>query len=222
MSSLGFAASSIMRKLSIALLAAGMCLCCLCLLTSCSPRDFLSPRNFLTRRLATDLILQSSVFKLPQTYWLATGVVSNKEFNSPESKVLQTRGWVAGTPLKQCPPGVEPAPCWDVELSPMGVDVVRPLIADGTEHGPFAIPVAQRTLEGVTGISKAGSFADVEFTWHWAPTNQLGAALYDGGVRYGSTVGFRKYDDGWRAMSGAARNNQTMEEALRNAEPLSP
>ena len=199
-----------MRKLSIGLLAA----VCVCL--DCSPRDLL------TRRLATDLILQSESFKLPQTYWLATGVVSNKEFNSPESKVLQRRGWVAGTQLKQCSPGVEPPPCWDLELSPVGADVVRPLIADGTEHGPFAIEVAQRTLEGVTGISKAGNFADVEFTWHWAPINQLGAALYDGGVRYRSTVAFHKYDDGWRVVNGLSRSNQTMDEALRNLEPISP
>ena len=185
----------------------------LTLLVACSPRDFL------TRRLAADLILQSEAFKLPQTYWLTTGVVSNKDFNAPESMVLQRRGWIIGTQERKCPVGVEPPPCWDVELTPLGVDTIRPLIGAGTEHGPFGIEAAQRTLDGVTGVSKAGKFADVEFTWHWAPLNPVGAALYDGGVHYRSVVGFRSYDDGWRVVNSSTRSNQTMDEALRNAEP---
>jgi hypothetical protein len=195
----------------IALLATGLCLCLGC-----------SPRNFLTRRLAADLISESEAFKLPQTFWLATGVVSNKDFNSPESMVLQRRGWIIGTAEKKCPAGVEPAPCWDVELSPLGVEAIRPLVGGETERGPFGIEVAQRTLERITGISKAGNFADVEFTWHWVALNPVGAALYDGGVHYRSTVGFREYDDGWRVANGGARSNQTMDEALRNAEPMAP
>lgn len=154
-------------------------------------------------------------------FWLATGVVSNKEFNSPESMVLQKRGWIIGSQAK-CPPGVEPAPCWDVELSPLGVGIVRPLIGNGEENSPFAIEAARRTLVEITGISKSGNYADVEFTWHWVPLNPLGAALYDGGVKYRSTVQFRNYDDGWRVMNGAVRNNQTMDDALKNAEPMAP
>jgi hypothetical protein len=200
-----------MRKPNIVLLAIVLCLSLAC-----------SPRDYLTRRLARDLISQAEAFKLPQTFWLETGVVSNKEFNSPESMVLQRRGWIVGTEEKKCPAGVEPAPCWDVELTPLGVDAVRPLIGSETQRGPFGIEVAQRMLEGITGISKAGKFADVEFTWHWAPLNQVGAALYDGGVHYRSTVGFRAYDDGWRVVNGVTRSNQTMDEALRNAEPVSP
>ncbi len=180
-----------------------------------------SPRDFLTRRLAGDLISQSEAFKLPQTFWLATGLVSNKEFNSPESMVLQRRGWIIGTQQK-CPVGLDPPPCWDVELSPLGVTAIRPLIGSETQRGPFGIEVAQRTLEGITGISKAGNFADVEFMWHWAPLNQVGAALYDGGVRYRSMVGLRQFDDGWRVVNEGIRSNQTMDEALRNAEAMAP
>jgi len=189
---------------------------CLCLCFGCSPRDFL------TRRLATDLIVASDAFKAPQMFWLTTGIVSNKEFNSPDSMVLQRRGWIIGTEQK-CPAAVEPPPCWDVVLSPLGVDTIRPLIASASSaNGPFAIQAARRELVAVTGISKAGNFADVEFTWHWVPLNPVGAALYDGGVRYRSTVAFRSYDDGWRVVSEAPHHSQTMEEALRNAEPSAP
>jgi len=189
---------------------------CLCLCFGCSPRDFL------TRRLATDLISASDAFKVPQMFWLTTGIVSNKDFNSPDSMVLQRRGWIIGAEQK-CPAGIEPPPCWDVVLSPLGVDTIRPLIASATSrNGPFAIQVARRELVGITGISKAGNFADVEFTWHWVPLNAVGAALYDSGVRYRSTVAFRSYDDGWRVVSETPHNNQTMEEALRNAQPSAP
>lgn len=188
----------------------------MCLVSACSPRDFL------TRRLAADLISTSEVFKAPQTFWLTRGIVSNKDFNSPDSMVLRRRGWIIGSEQK-CPAGVEPPPCWEVELSPLGVDTIRPLIASGSSsNGPIGIQIVRRELVGVTGISKAGNFADVEFTWHWVSLNQVGAALYDSGVHYRSTVGFRCYDDGWRVVADAARSNQTMDEALRSAEPTAP
>jgi hypothetical protein len=181
-----------------------------------------SPRDFLTRRLAADLISAAEPFKAPQMFWLTTGVVSNKDFTSPESMVLQRRGWIIGN-QQTCPPAVEPAPCWEVVLSPLGVDTIRPLVASATSgNGPFAIQVARRELVGVTGISKAGSFADVEFCWRWIALNKVGEALYDSGVRYRSTVQFRKYDDGWRVMNGMVRSDQTLDEALRNAEVTAP
>jgi hypothetical protein len=211
--SLGMRASAFGKPLEILkiILMAGL----LFLGLGCSPRDFL------TRRLAGDLISQSEAFKLPQTFWLTTGLVSNKEFNSPESMVLQRRGWTIGTQEK-CPVGLDPPPCWDVELSPLGVTAIRPLIGSETQRGPFGIEVAQRTLEEITGISKDGNFADVEFLWHWAPLNQVGTALYDSGVRYRSIVALRKFDNGWRVMNGGIRSGQTMDEALRNAEALAP
>jgi hypothetical protein len=181
-----------------------------------------SPRDFLTRRLAADLISASEAFKAPQTFWLTTGIVSNKDFNSPDSMVLQRRGWIIGT-QQRCPSGIDPPPCWDVLLSPLGVDAIRPLVTSGSSgNGPIGIQVARRELVGVTGISKARNFADVEFTWHWISLNQVGAALYDSGVHYRSTVAFRCYDDGWRVGSEAAHSNQTMDEALRSAEPTMP
>jgi len=180
-----------------------------------------SPRDFLTRRLAADLISASDIFKAQQVFWLKTGMVSNREFNSPDSMVLQHRGWIIGAEQKKCPPGMDPPPCWDVVLSPLGVDAFRPLLSD-LSPGPASVHVAHRELVNVTGISKAGTFADVEFTWRWVASNPVGAALYDGGVYYRSTVGFRKFDDGWHVVNETPKTNQSLEEALHNAEPTAP
>jgi hypothetical protein len=186
----------------------------LCSALACSPRDFL------TRRLAGDLISASEAFKAPQVFWLRTGIVSNKDFNSPDSLVLQRRGWIIGTQQPKCPAGVEPPPCWDVVLSPHGVDTFRALIPDSAQASNLTpIRVARRELVDVTGISKAGNVADVEFLWHWVAMNEVGAALYDSGVRYRSTVGFRSYDDGWRVVSEPQRNSQPLDDALRTAHP---
>lgn len=205
-----------MRIARTVLLGVVLCLIVLYMELGCSPRDFL------TRRLATDLISASGAFKVPQMFWLTTGIVSNKDFNSPDSMVLQHRGWIIGT-TQRCPPGIEPPPCWDVVLSPLGVDSIRPLISNGSSgDGPLAIQVARRELVAVTGISKSGSLAEVEFTWRWVPLNSVGAALYDSGVHYRSTVGFRSYDDGWRVVKESFRSNQTLDEALRDAEPVAP
>jgi len=187
-----------------------------CLDLACSPRDFL------TRRLAADLISASDQFKAPQLFWLRTGIVSNKDFSSPDFMVLQRRGWIIGTEQK-CPADVDPPPCWDVVLTPLGVDTIRPLISNALpDNGPISIQVARRELLGISGISKAGNFADVEFTWRWVSINQVGAALYDSGVRYRSTVGFRGYDDGWRVMEQNVPSSQPLDEALRNAQPSAP
>ena len=188
----------------------------MCLGLGCSPRDFL------TRRLAADLISTSDAFKTPQMFWLRSGIVSNKDFSSPDFMVLQRRGWIIGNEQK-CPAGIDPAPCWDVLLTPLGVDTIRPLISSALpDNGPIGIQVARRELLSVSGISKAGNSAAVEFIWHWASINQVGAALYDGGVRYRSTVGFRGYDDGWRVVEQNVPSSQTLEEALRNAQPTAP
>jgi hypothetical protein len=185
----------------------------LCLAPACSPR------HFLTRRLATDLISAADAFNAPQVFWLKTGIVSNKDFMSPDSLVLQRRGWIIGTQAK-CPAGIDPPPCWDVVLSPRGVDVFRTLISESARGGTLMpIRVARRELLDITGISKAGNFADVEFLWRWVALNEVGSALYDSGVRYRSTVGFRSYDDGWRVQTEAMRNNQPLDEALRIAQP---
>jgi len=184
--------------------------------TACSPRDFL------TRRLAADLISASDEFKSPQMFWLRQGIVSNKDFTSPESIVLQRRGWILGTEAK-CPADIDPPPCWDVVLTPLGVDTIRPLIATALpNNGPIGIQAARRELLGIAGISKAGNFADVDFTWRWVAINQAGAALYDSGVHYRSTVACRSYDDGWRVVEKNMPSNQPLEDALRNAQPSAP
>jgi hypothetical protein len=198
------------------LLAVLLCLILLSLDLGCSPR------NFLTRRLAADLISASDAFKTPQLFWLRTGIVSNKDFSSPDSMVLQRRGWIIGIEQK-CPAGVDPPPCWDVVLTPLGVDTIRPLISSALpDNGSIGIQVARRELLNIDGISKAGNFADVEFIWRWVSINQVGAALYDSGVHYRSTVGFRGYDDGWRVVEQTVPSNQSLDEALRNAQPTAP
>ena len=200
-----------MRTAKISLLAV-----LFCLILGCSPRDFL------TRRLAADLISASDVFKAPQVFWLSTGIVSNKDFSSPDSMVLQRHGWIIGTE-ETCPAGIDPPPCWDVVLTPLGVDTIRPLISTALPgNGPIGIQVARRELLSISGIAKAGNFADVEFTWRWASINPVGEALYDGGVHYRSTVGFRGYDNGWRVVVQNVPSNQPLEEALRNAQPTAP
>jgi len=187
----------------------------LCATLGCSPRDFL------TRRLAADLISASDAFKAPQLFWLRTGIVSNKDFSSPDSMVLQRRGWIIGTEEK-CPAGIDPPPCWDVALTPLGVEMVRPLISTSMPSSGPTLQVARRELLSIEGISKSGNVADVEFIWRWVSLNPVGAALHDSGVHYRSSVGFRGYDDGWRVVDQSLPSNQALDEALRNAEPTAP
>ena len=184
----------------------------LALLTSCSPRDYLS------RRLATDLIASSTEFNQQQQLVLKTGVVSNKDYVSPEFVVLQHHGWVTANSAK-CPPGLEPTPCWDISLTPAGVDTIRLLVhADEATKPAITIPAARREVMAVTGISKQGTSADVEFTWRWIPLNEIGAAFYAEDQHYRSIVGFRQFDDGWRMVQNVARSGQSMDDALKNAE----
>jgi hypothetical protein len=196
-----------MRKLPC--IAAALCLW----LSSCSPRDFL------TRRLASDLITASGTFAVPQQFWLRTGVMSGRDYSSPEYLVLQRHGWINSTSAS-CPPGLTPPPCWEVTLTPLGVDAFRDLIhGNDTAKQYFSVPTARRELVAITGISRSGNLAEVEFTWRWSPLNQVGAALNSGNVVYRSGVGFKLYDDGWRLMEGsAARGSPSMEDALKNSE----
>jgi hypothetical protein len=183
-------------------------------LISCSPRDVLS------RRLATDLLAASEAFKTQQQYILQTGIVNNTDYLSPEHIVLQHRGWISATTVA-CPAGLVPPPCWDVLLTPSGVDTIHTLVSTEEAAKPsIAIPVARREFVAVTGISKQGNAADVDFTWKWILLNEIGAALYSGDVRYQSTVGFRDYDDGWRIVQSSPHPAQTLEEAFKNAEPV--
>jgi len=192
-----------------------VCLIGLLFLASCSPRDFL------TRRLARDLISASDAFRASQQFVLQTGLVSNNVYLAPEYLVLQRHGWISAT-NSPCRAGLVPPPCWDILLTPSGVDTVRTLVsADDVTKPSFAIPVARRELVEITGVSKQGNIADVDFTWKWIPLNEIGAALYSSELHYKSTVGFRDYDDGWRVVvaPGTPHDGQTLEDALKNAEP---
>jgi len=196
------------KPLNLALLLA-----CSLVLSACSPRDFL------TRRLAADLIATSETFRAQQRFQLVTGVVANKDYLSPDYLVLQHKGWISGTNAR-CPAALVPPPCWDVMLTPSGVDTFQSLIAPGDpEKQVFTIPAARRELVAVTGIAKQGNVADVEFTWRWIPLNEVGAVLYPADAHYHSTATFRNYDDGWRLVEGAPRPGQPLDEALKNAEP---
>lgn len=183
-------------------------------LTACSPRDFL------TRRLAADLISASNNFKTPQRFVVQTGILSSKNYPSPEYLVLQHHGWISAN-SSPCPRDLTPPPCWDLVLTPSGVDAVRAAIPpEQTASSSFPIPVAKRELVAVTGISKEGNLGDVEFSWKWLPLNEIGEALYSGDVHYKSMVGFRNYDDGWRMIESLPRSGQSMDDALKNAEPI--
>jgi len=184
------------------------------LIVSCSPRDFL------TRRLATDLISASSQLKTPQRFVLQTGILASKDYPSPEYLVLQHHGWISANPAP-CPRDLTPPPCWDLLLTPSGVDAVRAALPTDQVGGSLlAIPVARRELVAVNRIAKQGNSAEVDFTWKWLPLNEIGDALYSGDVQYKSVVGFRNYDDGWRMIEGVPRSGQSIDDALKNAEPI--
>lgn len=194
------------KPYTLILCAAGLLLC------SCSPREFL------TRRLATDLIAGSSAFRSPQTFELHTGVISDKEFTSPEYLALRHHGWLNSSKVT-CPPAIE-SPCVEVSLTPAGVETLQGIVSPAqAEKEFFTIPAAKRELIAVTGISKQGYFATVEFTWHWQPLNEVGAALYPSDQHYRSFAAFRLYDDGWRVVSGTAHVGQPLDDALKTAEP---
>ena len=191
-------------------LALALCL----LLVTCSTRDFL------TRGLAAEVIANSAGFKAPQQFFLRTGLVSNMDYTRPEYLVLQRRGWITGV-TAPCTTEISPPPCWDVALTPIGVETFRDLIShEGTPHQYFAISTAKRQLIAVTGIAKSGNWADVDFTWKWTPINEVGAALAQTGVQFKSSVSFRHYDDGWRVVEGATlKTNQALDDALKDAQP---
>jgi hypothetical protein len=194
---------------------AGLVLCatCLLLLTSCTPRDFL------TRRLAADLIATSETFRSQQQFQFRIGVVPNKDYLSSDYLALQHHGWISAT-VSPCPPALAPPPCWDVTLTPSGVDTFQSLLAPGdADKQSFTIPAARRELVAITGIAKQGNAADVEFTWKWIPLNEVGAVLYSRETHHRSTAIFRCYDDGWRVLESSSHSGQPLDEALKNAEP---
>ncbi len=179
-----------------------------------------SPRDFLTRRLAADLIAGSEAFRDPQQFWLRTGVMSNKDYLSPDYLVLQRHSWISGASTP-CPANISPPPCWDVALTPNGVNMFHDLIPpDAADSQYFSVQAARRELLAITGISRTDQLAEVDFRWRWIPLNAVGGALYNENVEYISTVGFRQYDDGWRLIELApVRSYQNMDDALKTAQP---
>lgn len=199
----------------------------LLLLCSCSPRDFL------TRRLAADLIATSGVFRTPQQFELRTGILTNQDYLSPNYLALQHHGWISATQVR-CPPNTSqprppnasppsslsaPPACWDVSLTPSGVETFQGLIAPGdTGKKSFTIPAARREIVAITGIAKQDNSADVEFSWKWVPLNEVGAALIADETQHSSAAMFRRYDDGWRVVESAAQSAQPLDESLRRTQ----
>jgi hypothetical protein len=178
-----------------------------------------SPRYLLTRRLAFDLIATSAAMRAPQPLLLRTGLVSNRDYASTDYLVLRRYGWISASPAK-CTGAIVPPPCWDVALTPAGVDVVNSLIPSaGGDQELFELPLAKRQVVAVTGIQKDGNSAEVEFVWRWSGLNEVGTALYPPDLRYRSVVAFRYYDDGWRLVETPIHSNQTIDDALKSAEP---
>src|SRR5262249_4019934 len=113
-----------------------------------------SPRNYLTRQLASDLIGASDAFKATQRFWLRTGPISNKDYVSLQYLVLQRHGWINASNTA-CPAQIGPPPCWDVVLTPLGVETFRNLMqGDAAQSNYFSVPAARRQLVSVNGISK--------------------------------------------------------------------
>ena len=99
------------------------------------------------------------------------------------------------------------------------MEVVRSSLAtDQAAKSSISLPVARRELLDITGIAKQDNSADVEFDWKWVPLNEIGATLYSRDLRYRSSVGFRKYDNGWRLLEAPVHSAQSMDDALKNAE----
>ena len=198
-----------MRKVSVIFVSGVLCFAAGC-----------SPRQYLTRRLATELISGSDAFRATQRFWLRTGVVSNKDYISPEYLVMQRRGWITGA-TTGCPAEISPPPCWDVTLTPAGVDAFHDLIpGNAAESNYFSVPAARRQLIAVTGISKGEQLEQEDFLWKWVALNPVGEALYASDVQFTSTVGFKRYDDGWRVIEGnGSRPDQSLDDALKTAQP---
>ena len=58
------------------------------------------------------------------------------------------------------PAEIAPAPCWDMVITPLGVDALRDWVSATAASSQYiSVPVAQRELLAVTGIRKSGSFA---------------------------------------------------------------
>lgn len=207
-----------MTEMSRSLPACGNCPYSFCVRSICfcfRP----APRDFLTRRLAADLIAGSDTFRTPQLWQLHTGIISNKDYLSPEYLLLLHRGWISAI-RATCIPAVAPPPCWNTTLTPSGVDTFQSLIAPSdVGKQSFSVPVARRELITITGVAKQGNVADVEFSWKWIPMNEVGALLHRTDAGYQSTASFRSYDDGWRLVERASYPAESFDEALRNAEP---
>src|ERR1700730_17629764 len=140
------------------------------LLSSCTPRDFL------TRRLATDLISASEPFKAPHQFPLQTGTVANKDYMSPEYIVLQQHGWITANKAT-CPPTQTP-PCWEVLLTPSGVDTVRSLVpAEEADNSLLSMPVAKSDEKHLSDISKHVIVPTAASQWRCVPLNEAVSAL---------------------------------------------
>jgi hypothetical protein len=135
---------------------------------------------------------------------MTTGIISNKDYLSSEP--ICNSSIMDGSPptAPTVPPTSPHLRAGKSCVNPAGVDTFHGLIAAAdADKSSFRIPAARRELIAVTGISKMGRVADVEFTWRWIPSERSRARLSippTSTTARQSTAGFREYDDGWRLV----------------------
>jgi hypothetical protein len=198
-----------MRCRRIVILGAALALCCA---AACSRQ--------LSRGRAKDLIAESEKFKEPMTAKVPVGKLWFDYRNVYDAYPLhelekarlvtvfetgRTEGmWTKEYAVRLTPDGERDRPNWKMTdekvnswFAPPSPDVVI-----------YAIPVARRKLDSVTGIhpetASTGDTEVVEFAWHWE-LSEAGRTLPrspDSGAHQAQAL-FQRYDDGWR-MTGTS------------------
>lgn len=74
----------------------------------------------------------------------------------------------------------------------------------GSDVIQYEIPVGEREIIEVTGISKPSGIEEnesvVQFSWRWRPSNEIGNEMKLDEKNYSGAALFQKYDDGWRIV----------------------
>ena len=194
------------RKLPSSLLLVGITVAC-------------SPRDFLTRRLATDLIAGSDSFKTHPAILAANGRDLQQRLHFARIRDLAPARLDHGQ--RRC---LSSRNCCSAVLGhgDHSAGSGRPARLGFRDRSQFSIHQrasgTERTAGGHGHSQGRKSWADVDFLWRWAAVNEVGAALYARNYRVQLHVGFVHYDDGWRVIEGGGlKGSQSLSEALKNA-----
>jgi len=151
---------------------------------------------------AADLIAGSEGFRDAQQFWLRTGIMSNKTIFPG---LPGTRAPRLDFRIKhRLPFRHQSAPCWDVALTPNGVNIFHDLILRMPELHNISVCSGAKRTAGSDRHKPKRSAGGSGFSLEVDPAECRGAALYNENVEYISTAGFRQYDDGWRLIEGSA------------------